>query len=204
MPCHWTTRIFALPSSDGTIFELVREDLYRACRANQGGETGVAAHLRELFNPGTQAVLAHRYGCWTRRIPVPLLRQLLITSHFLIEYVFAWRVGILIPVNARIGAGLVVHTWCGGIVLPSCEIGRRLTIIGGGVQFDYDTQSIGDEVWLGPGTKCVGKIRIGHRVRTAPNSVIQTDIPDDSLAFGNPARIVPARKWNFAPAGGAR
>lgn len=178
-------------------------DLSTACRANQGEQTW-AAYARELFNPGTQAVLVHRFGFWARRIRVPVVRHLLVAIHFLLQYFFAWRVGIFIPTSAVIGPGMVVHTWGGGLFMPSCEIGRNLLVIGGGVQFDYDTKSIGDDCRIGPGTKCVGKIRIGDRVRTAPNSVVMMEVPDDSLAFGNPARIVSSGKWKFAPAGGAR
>lgn len=183
------------------MFSLIREDLRRARIGNQGSEQSVAALLRELFNPGTQALLVHRFGFWTRTVRIPGLRQLLAALHFLVQYIFAWRVGIYIPVRARIGPGFVIHTWCGGIVLPACEIGRNVTIIGGGIQFDFETLSIGEECWIAPGTKFVGKIRIGDRVKTAPNSVVQTDVPDDSLAFGNPARIVPLRRWTFAATG---
>ncbi len=190
--------------SEPSILDLIREDLRRACRANQGGETGPGALARELFNPGTQAILAHRFGAWTRRVRVPIVRHVLVVVHLVVEYLFAWRVGVLIPVRASIGPGMIIHTWGGGVVLPACPIGRNLTIIGGGVQFDYETQSIGDDCMIGPGTKCVGKIRIGHRVRTAPNSVIQGDVPDDSLAFGNPARVVSARRWTFARTGAAQ
>jgi len=160
--------------------------------------------MRELFSPGTQAIMAHRFGAWTRSLRVPGVRHALIIIHFVVEYLFAWRQGFLIPVRASIGPGFVIHTWAGGAVLPRCRIGRNLTIVGGGVQFDHDTDAIGDDCWIGTGTKCVGKIRIGNRVRTAPNSVIQTDVPDDSLAFGNPARIVPARKWTFASTSAAQ
>lgn len=149
-------------------------------------------------------MLSHRFGAWTRTVRLPGVRHALIILHFGVEYLFAWRLGFLIPVRASIGPGFVVHTWAGGAVLPCCPIGRNLTIIGGGVQFDHETESIGDDCWIGPGTKCVGKIRIGNRVRTAPNSVIQTDVPDDSLAFGSPARIVPSRKWPFARTGAAQ
>lgn len=179
------------------MFANVREDLRRAQIGNQGGIVSPTALLRELFNPGTQAILAHRFGAWTRTIRIPGLLHLLAAIHFLLEYIFAWRVGIYIPVRAAIGPGFVIHTWSGGIVLPSCPIGRNFTIVGGGVQFDYLTQSIGEFCQIAPGTKFVGKIRIGDRVRTAPNAVVQTDVPDDSLAFGNPARIVPIRKWAF-------
>jgi len=183
------------------VFETVREDLRQARIGNQGGEQSTAALIRELFNPGTQAILVHRFGVWTQGIRIPGVRHLLAAVHFLLAYIFGWRVGIYIPVRARIGPGFVIHTWCGGIVLPACPIGRHVVIIGGGIQFDYETQSVGDDCWIAPGTKFVGKIKIGNRVKTAPNSVIQTDVPDDSLAFGNPARIVALRRWKLAPTG---
>ncbi len=183
------------------MFETVRADLLGAREGNQGPDQNLVGLLRELFNPGTQAILMHRFGAWTRRIPIPGVRHLLGALHFLLEYFFAWRVGIYIPVGAKIGPGFRIHTWAGGMFLPSAPIGKNLTIIGGGIQFDYETQSVGDDCWIAPGTKFVGKIKIGHRVRTAPNSVIQTDVPDDCLAFGNPARIVPLRRWKLAPTG---
>jgi serine O-acetyltransferase len=185
------------------VFNSIREDLRRARIANQGSDQGLAALIRECFNPGTQALLSHRFGAWSRTVRIPVLRQLLAALHFLTDYLFGWRVGIFIPVRAQIGPGFVIHTWCGGIVLPACPIGKNVTIIGGGIQFDYETQSIGEDCSFAPGTKFVGKIRIGNRVRTAPNSVVQCDVPDDSLAFGNPARIVPIRRWSFASTGGA-
>jgi serine acetyltransferase len=181
------------------VFENIREDLRCARLANQGNDQGFAALIRECFNPGTQALLSHRFGSWTRSVRVPVLRQLLAALHFVLEYFFAWRVGIYIPVRANIGPGFVIHTWGGGITLPACSIGQHVTIIGGGIQFDYETKSIGEECWFAPGTKFVGKIRIGDRVRTAPNAVVQVDMPDDTLAFGNPARVVPIGLWKKVP-----
>jgi len=70
------------------------------------------------------------------------------------------------------------------------RIGRGFTIIGGGVQMDYMVPEIGDDVWIAPGTKVIGKVRIGNRVRTGPNSVVQTDVPDDCVVFGNPGRVI--------------
>lgn len=184
------------------MFENVRRDLERAMRANQGGETGAGALIRELWSPGTQAILVHRFGHWANGVRWYPLRLLLRLVHFPIQYFFSWRVGIYIPVNARIGPGLVIHTWGGGVTFPEAPIGRDVTVIGGGVQFDYSTRSIGDNVTLGPGTKGIGKIRIGDRVRTGPNCVIQDDVPDDCVVFGNPGRIMgPLRTERAAPAG---
>ncbi|MGQ0703278.1 MAG: serine O-acetyltransferase [Gemmatimonadales bacterium] len=172
------------------MFEKVRRDLWRACQMNQGGSHSVFALLRELFNPGTQAILLHRLGFWCDRLPIPLVRELLKALHFLLQYVFSWRVGIFIPVKAEIEPGIVIHTWGGGVFLPCCRIGRDVTVVGGGVLFDYLTKEIGDEVIIGAGVKSVGKIVIGNRVRIAPNTLIMQDVPDDSLVSGSPSRVL--------------
>lgn len=171
------------------MFENVREDLRRALSGNQH-ETGVLALLRELLNPGTQAVLVYRLGRWIHGLRVPVVRPILKILFMFLQYVVSWRVGIFIPVTADIGSGLLIHTWGGGIFFGSCPIGRNLTIIGGGVQMDYEMRGIGDEVTIAPGTKMVGKIRIGDRARTGPNSVVQTDVPDDCVVVGNPGRVI--------------
>lgn len=171
------------------MFDIVRQDLRRACRGNQS-EEGVIPLLRELANPGTQAIVVYRFGRWCDRFPIPGVRQALRAFHFVLQYLFAWRVGVFIPIKANVGPGLVIHTWGGGVFLPCCPIGSNLTIVGGGVLFDYETREIGDDVVIGAGTKGVGRIRIGSRVRTAPNSVVQENVPDDSLVFGNPGRVI--------------
>lgn len=172
------------------IFPNVRRDLERACRANQGEAVGLGPLLREVWSCGTQAILVYRFGKWADGIPVPGVRHLLRIVHFFLQYFFAWRVGINIPIKAEIGPGLVIHTWGGGVFLPSTTIGRDVTIVGGGVLLDYETASIGDEVRIGAGTKGIGKVRIGNRVRTGPNSVIEKDVPDDCVVFGNPGRVI--------------
>ena len=180
------------------MFENVRRDLTRACRANQS-EEGLAPLLRELFNPGTQAILVHRFGYWCDQLPIPGVRHALRVLHFIIQYFFSWRVGVFIPIKAKIGPGLVIHTWGGGVFLPCTTIGRDVTIVGGGVLMDYLTRGIGDEVQIGAGTKIINKAKIGNRVRTGPNSVVQADVPDDCVVFGNPGRVIgPIPRMNAA------
>ena len=171
------------------MFDNVREDLRRALSGNQHA-TGPGALFRELLNPGTQAILVYRWGKWIDGVRVPGVRHVLKVVFLLVQYVVSWRVGIFIPVKAEIGPGLVIHTWGGGVFFPATKIGRNLTIIGGGVQMDYETREIGDDVDIAPGTKMIGKIRIGHRARTGPNSVVQTDVPDDCVVIGNPGRVI--------------
>ena len=50
--------------------------------------------------------------------------------------------------------------------------------------------TIGNYVTLFPGAVVSGDVKIGDNVRVAANTVVRTDIPDNSLVYGNPAVIV--------------
>jgi len=49
--------------------------------------------------------------------------------------------------------------------------------------------SIGDDTWLGGGVIVCPGVKIGKRCIIAAGSVVTHDIPDDSLAAGNPAVV---------------
>lgn len=49
--------------------------------------------------------------------------------------------------------------------------------------------TIGDDCWLGGGVIVCPGVTIGHRCIIAAGSVVTRDIPDDSLAAGNPATV---------------
>jgi serine O-acetyltransferase len=48
---------------------------------------------------------------------------------------------------------------------------------------------IGDDVFIGVNATVLGPIRVGDRVRIAANTAVTTDVPDDSIAVGSPAKI---------------
>jgi maltose O-acetyltransferase len=49
--------------------------------------------------------------------------------------------------------------------------------------------TIGEDCWLGGGVIVCPGVSIGNRCIIAAGSVVTRDIPDDSLAAGNPAQI---------------
>jgi maltose O-acetyltransferase len=49
---------------------------------------------------------------------------------------------------------------------------------------------IGNNVFIGTGSIILPNVRIGDNVVIGAGSVVTRDIPDDSLALGNPARVV--------------
>ena len=57
----------------------------------------------------------------------------------------------------------------------------------GGKQF---VPIIGDRVYIGPGAKLFGKIRIGNDVAIGANAVVTKDVPDNAVVVGVPAKII--------------
>ncbi len=53
-----------------------------------------------------------------------------------------------------------------------------------------ENTAIGDNVFVGAGTIVLPGVTIGNNVVIGAGSVVSQDIPDDSLAVGNPARVV--------------
>jgi serine O-acetyltransferase len=49
---------------------------------------------------------------------------------------------------------------------------------------------LGDSVYIGPGAKIVGAVRIGDRVAIGANCVVTKDVPDDSVVVGVPGTVI--------------
>ena len=57
--------------------------------------------------------------------------------------------------------------------------------------YEYGIEvTIGDNVWLGGNTVVVPGVHIGSNVVIGAGSVVKKDIPDWSVAVGNPCRVV--------------
>ncbi len=57
------------------------------------------------------------------------------------------------------------------------------------VEYAYPV-AIGEDCWIGGGAVICPGVTIGNRCIIGAGSVVTRDIPDDSLAAGNPARVV--------------
>ena len=55
---------------------------------------------------------------------------------------------------------------------------------------------IGDDTWIGTHTVIHPGVKIGKRCIVGAMSNVTHDIPDDSLAYGNPARVIKSLKDN--------
>ena len=48
---------------------------------------------------------------------------------------------------------------------------------------------IGNNFFMGPGSKIIQPVKIGNNVMIGANAVVTHDIPDNSIAFGIPAKL---------------
>ena len=109
---------------------------------------------------------------------------------------YSFKYGFQIYSTTEIGEGFYIGHF-GTIVINSrAKIGKNCNITHGvtigqanrGKLAGYPT--IGNNVWIGTGSVIVGNITIGTNVLIAPNSFVNINIPDNSLAIGNPCKII--------------
>ena len=167
------------------MFENIRADLERSRESNTGGT------LRELFHPGTQAVLVYRFGHWAWKLRIPVLRHILLAIYVVLQGIVRVTSGVNIATQAEIGPGFVVHTW-GGVFIAPTKIGKN-AFFQHGVVLNWNTREIGDWVHFGPGSKVIRPVRIGHRARIGANAVVVQDVPDDGIVTSPASRVLQIR-----------
>lgn len=106
--------------------------------------------------------------------------------------------------SVKIGVGNVVMA--GAILNPYVVVGNHC-IINTGASVDHDSiihdfvhiaphctlcgeVEIGEGTWVGAGTTIIQGIHIGKNCFIGAGTVVVKDIPDNSLCYGNPARVV--------------
>ena len=112
--------------------------------------------------------------------------------------------------QAQIGPGAVILQ--NATVGTSATVGEG-TIINSGAILDHES-TLGDFASLAPGAKTGGRVRIGaesaislgaavsHGVIVGPHTVVggqsfvNKDLPENSVAFGTPARVIRSRQPN--------
>ena len=105
-----------------------------------------------------------------------------------------WRPGdssFIIPYSTKLGKGMTIaHPYA--TVLNAESIGDNFscihcTTLG---KKGASRPIIGNNVSLGCNVCIIGGVRIGNNVTIGAGSVVVNDIPDNSIAVGNPARVI--------------
>lgn len=143
------------------------------------GKVGVKAFVSQLYQKEYRTCFYYRLPIWTGRILNLILRKMPL---------------ILLP--SKIDGGLKITHGYASIILAE-HVGRNFEFyqnvtVGWG---RLGMPTIGDNVKIYAGAVVAGKIHIGNNVRISANAFVRTDVPDNSLVYGNPAIIEPDDKY---------
>lgn len=109
--------------------------------------------------------------------------------------------GFTIPPNTC-GPGLALNHWGTIVISPEARIGRNARInicVNIGLK-DGAAPVIGDDVYIGPGAKLFGAIRIGNQVQIGANAVVNKSFGDGLTLVGVPAVAVTRQQVAGIPA----
>jgi serine O-acetyltransferase len=100
--------------------------------------------------------------------------------------------GADIPLNCKLGGGLLLPHPNGIVIHPEAEIGPNCLLfqqvtLGVG---DRGAPKIGGHVDIGAGAKILGPVTIGRHARIGANAVVINDVPEGATAVGVPARVI--------------
>jgi len=169
---------------------LVRSDLYRLT-----GKSSWGLLLRFLLRGE-----AFKYVFWMRTCTYTtsnkVLRWTVAPFARWMLHRLKFKFGIAIPFTAKIGPGFYIGHFGGIVVNVHSVIGRNCNISHGvtlgqanrGKRKGYPT--VGDNVYIGPGAKIVGNVRVGNNVAIGANCVVSDDVPDNAVVVGIPAKII--------------
>lgn len=128
--------------------------------------------------------------------------QILLGSYIAIAPNKELRIGA----EARISHGVCINTWCGLSIGKNVIIGHQATIMdydGHPIFFNNENNIQGDtyggkskpiiiedNVWIGMKATILKGVKIGKGAIIGAHACVTTDIPSNSIAVGNPAKVV--------------
>ncbi len=169
---------------------LILSDLFRIT-----GNVRFTALLRHIFLGGS-----YKYNFWMRTCHYArtnlLLKYTIYPIAMFMLHKQTYKLGISIPASTEIDSGFYIGHFGGIVVNGKSVIGKNCNISQGvtlgqanrGKNKGYPT--LGDNVYIGPGAKIVGAIKIGNNVAIGANCVVTKDIPDNSVVVGIPGKVI--------------
>jgi serine O-acetyltransferase len=112
-------------------------------------------------------------------------------NHFLRKY--SYKTHFQIPPFV-VQSGLTIWHWGPIIINAKTRIGKNCTlnpmVVIGHKHENGGAPVIGDNVFIGAGSKLIGSIHIGNNVTIGQNVVVVKDIPDGSVVVSSAPRIL--------------
>jgi serine O-acetyltransferase len=169
---------------------LITSDLWR-----YAGKSGTGTFWEFLFSaPGFRYTVLLRLYAWScdKRWRSLGARQavVLLLHHYTIRF------GIDISRDARIGSGFYIGHFGGIFVNEGVVIGDNCNIAHGVTlgQLNHGDRAgcpiIGNNVFIAPGAKIIGRMQIGNHALVGANAVVMNDVAPHTSVGGVPARPI--------------
>ena len=160
------------------------KDLRRSYAQTSGSRL---KRLVELYrSPGVHATITFRFGQWLRDQPL-LVRVFLKPVFALQNHRMMAKWGIMIQPGAQVGGGLHIYHFGGIFIGEQVKIGENFSLshdvtIGlAGEGPRRGAPVIGDNVYVAPGAKLYGRIKVGDNVRVGANTIVDRNVPENAL-----------------------
>jgi len=147
---------------------------------------------------GFWVMLVYRFGRWRYELRPALVRKLFSLLYKISFKIIQILTGVELPCEVPVGKNFRIDHF-GDIIISGyasfgddCIVRNGVTVGLKNVELK-DAPKIGNLVNIGAGAKILGPISIGNNVDIGANSVVLKDVPDNSLAVGIPARIIPKK-----------
>ena len=167
-------------------------DRYRADRADMRGPLKLFRLI--LGTESLWAIAMYRFGQYLHFEAPSALRALLWIPYEIMHKVLELIVDIHLWPDTQIGPGLFVAHYGGIWINPRATLGSNCSLTHGvtiGAPMpDAGAPILGDHVWIGVGAVITGPVRIGSGAVIGANSLVVSNLPENAVAIGVPARVL--------------
>lgn len=175
------------------LWEFIHADLYRYY-AKKDFKTLFNAYFRI---PGFTYMLWHRVASyyWLKNKESKFYFVAYLFARKMLQH-FSYKYGIDIPCGTSIDKGFYIGHFSGIVVSGYAVIGKNVNISQGvtigvaGKDGKRGVPVIGDNVYIAPGGKVIGKINIGNNAAIGANAVVTKDVEENSSVGGVPAKVI--------------
>ena len=143
---------------------------------------------------------AYQYVFWMRTCRYtasrPVLKHLIYPIALLMLRHCKYKFGIDIPYTTPIGSGFYIGHFSGIFINEECVIGKNCNVSQGVTIGNMNRGAragcpvIGDNVYIGPGAKIIGAVRIGDCAAIGANCVVTRDVPPHGVVVGVPGKVI--------------
>ena len=178
---------------------MLKQDLHRYYSLTDGNKFKRVLACYRL--QGVHAVITLRFGQWLLKQNI-FIRIILTPFYLFQNHRMNSKWGISLPRKIAIEEGLYIGHYGGIFISENAIIGKNASIsqdVTIGVSGQGDKRGcpiIGDNVYIAPGAKLFGKIRIGNNVKIGANAVVYKDISDESIVVMDSMKIILKKDLN--------